>query len=103
MRRNADLGRENNLLVETFLLDALAPLFHVDTGHLPGGDLAAAPAVVGIVDIRMAVSRAAVSADRIQRVNEFGRVALAVSHPHRVELGPRAFELVNFVENITVA
>ncbi len=101
--RDGDLRRKYQLLVDAFLADVLAAARHVVAAHLPRGDVAAAPVGLRVVDIGMPVGGVALRADRIEGMQKFRVVGVAVVHFHRPEALVRPLELVDLVHEIAFA
>src|SRR5207244_2186890 len=100
---DGDLGREEELLVDTLPGNVLAPPRHVVAADLPRRDVSAAPVRLRIVDVRMAMGRVALRADRIERVHELPVLRTALVEPHGPEELVSPVEAVHLVHEVAFA
>src|SRR5207248_5951656 len=93
--RDGDLRREQQLLVDAFPGEVLAAARHVVAAHLPGRDIAPAPAGLRVVDIGVPVRGVALRADGVERMQELRVVRAPVIQLDRPETLVRTVELVD--------
>ncbi len=71
-RRDVDAGGKKNLLLDPFFFEIVEAKFHIVAGDLARRDLAVAPIHLGIVDVGMAMRRAALRIAGIELMRPFG-------------------------------
>src|SRR6266850_34342 len=98
---DVDAGGEEDLLVETFLLDVVKAKLHVVAGDMARGNLTVTPVHFGIVNIRMAMRRAALGIARIELMNPLGIMISALAGFLRREARVGLGEIINFIHEIT--
>ena len=100
LRGDVDAGGKKHLLLHPFFLEVVKTELHVVAGDLARRDLAVAPVDLGIVNIWMAVRRAALRIAWVEGMDPLGVVVSAVAGflGRKARVGLR--QVVNFIHEI---